>query len=60
MVDIRIYDFMGQKIYEIQKNAVQGNNNYYLNLSHLQPGLYIFSIAQGQKTVATQKFIKEN
>ncbi|NQU88286.1 MAG: T9SS type A sorting domain-containing protein [Mariniphaga sp.] len=58
-IGLQVYNYLGQEVFAAKRNTTPGNNNYKLDLSALQPGMYFLSISKGQKTVATNKFIIE-
>jgi hypothetical protein len=52
-----IFDVLGRKVYSSATNF-NLNNEFEIDVSSLNPGLYFFSLKDGKKKVWTQKLLK--
>jgi len=56
---LKVYDVVGQKVYEDNKNSLIDNEHITLNLENLEPGIYMLMVSDGVHS-KSQKIIKQN
>ncbi len=57
-IELILYDLTGREILKSSLDAVEGENNFVLDIAALASGMYLMSLNDGSKTVTT-KLIKD-
>ncbi len=56
-IEINVLDISGRELFAATINAVKGENDYYLQIAHIAPGVYLLNI-KTEKGIISRKFIK--
>jgi hypothetical protein len=57
MITIRLYDITGKTINTNEYSTLKGFNNFTIDLSNINKGLYIVEINDGSNTIVKKLFI---